>query len=156
MDKLSQIYARIELLCKQKDFNRAAHYFRDVENSGVELPPALLVIKADVIQLSDKSHYRLSNAEESLLRAIELEPHNLEAHIELGYFYYATMDQSEKAVPYFEQAEKYAEKILVAAILGKAKALIDLGLFNEAAEFLKHSYFANHPEIIKFLSETTL
>jgi len=155
MDKLSQIYAHIELLCKQKDFNQAAHYFWEIENSGIELPPALLVIKADVIQLSDKSQYRLNHAEDALLRAIELEPHNLDAHIELGYLYYATLNQSEKAVPHFEQAEKYAEKILVAAILGKAKALIDLGLFNEAAEFLKHSYFANHPEIMKFLSETT-
>jgi tetratricopeptide (TPR) repeat protein len=153
VDKLSQIYARIESLCKQKDFNKAAHYFWEIEKSGLELPPALLVIKADVIQLSDKSHYRLNSAEDALLQAIELEPHNLEAHIELGYFYYAIMEQSEKAVPHFEQAEKYAEKTFIAAILGKAKALIDLGLFNEAAEFLKRSYFANHPEIIKFLME---
>ena len=153
MDKLSQIYAHIGQLWKQKDFEGISGYLWELENSGFELPPALLVTKSDIIQLSDDLHYRLEDAETSLLRAIALEPHHVEAHTELGYFYYAIMAQSEKAIPYFEQAEKDAEIALVAAILGKAKALIDLDLFNEAAEFLKHSYFANHPEIIKLLSE---
>jgi tetratricopeptide (TPR) repeat protein len=153
MDKLAQIYAHIKQLWEQKDFDGMSGYLWELENSGFELPPALLVDKAKIIQLSDDLHYRLEDAETSLLRAIALEPHNVEAHTELGYFYYAIMAQSDKAIPYFEHAEKDAERALVDAILGKAKALIDLDLFNEAAEFLKHSYFANHPEIIKLLSE---
>lgn len=93
----------------------------------------------------------LANAEESLLRAIQLEPQNIDAYVDIGYFYYAVADQSDKAIPFFECAEKYAAFFLLDAMLGKAKALVDLDKTSEAKLFLSKSYFAKHPAVEDFL-----
>jgi len=152
MEKLSDIYQKVRYLRKKEDFDSLAVYMHSLEDMGVELSPYLLTVKSQVIQLTDECNcYTLENAEESLLRAIQLEPKNVDAHVEIGYFYYAVSAQSDKAIPFFECAEKYAEEFLLDAILGKAKALVDLDKTNEAQLFLSESYFAKHPDVEDFL-----
>lgn len=154
MEQLSQIYINVQLLRDQNNFNGLAAYFKRIENTGVDLPPYLLVLKARIIQLAEESaDYTLEDVEESLLQAIQIEPDNLAAYIELGYFYYAVADQSDRSLSFFERAQEYAEKSLLSAMLGKAKALVDIGKSDEAVYFLNNSYFATHPDVKNFLSE---
>lgn len=65
------------------------------------LTPKLLVRKAMLMQFEDGSP---KDVEFTLVAALQLDEHYIDAYIELGRFYYAVLDDSSKARPYFEKA----------------------------------------------------
>lgn len=56
----------------------------------------LWVLRGILIQLSDISTLTLEDAEQSFLKALEIEPDFIEALEDLTHFYYAVMDDKEK------------------------------------------------------------
>ena len=65
------------------------------------LTPKLLVRKAMLMQFEDGSP---KDVESALLSALQLDEQCIGAYIELGRFYYAVLDDSGQAKPYFEKA----------------------------------------------------
>jgi tetratricopeptide (TPR) repeat protein len=78
-----------------------------------------------------------------LLEAIENDENYVPAHIDLGFYYYAVEDDSEKALGYFEQAINKSASHLREAIIGKAKALADLDRHQEALACLNGNVIAD-------------
>ena len=79
---------------------------RAIEGALAERPddPNLWVLRGDAIQLSDGDGYELADAERSYREAIRRAPQHAAAHTELGYYYFAVMDDAARALPWFRRA----------------------------------------------------
>ena len=65
----------------------------------------LWCIRGDLIQLGDEdTPHELADALACYERAIEIDPKCIEAYEEIGHFYNAVMDDTERAKPFFQQA----------------------------------------------------
>jgi Flp pilus assembly protein TadD len=89
----------------------------------------LWILRGDAIQLSDEATYSLSDAEQSYLHAIELDPASHQAYESLGHFHYAVMDDAATAKTFFERA----------IALGGGESLSE-GLRNAVAELRKRKF----------------
>ena len=103
----------------------------------------LMILKGKLLQLSDKGN--LAGALKMFKEVLELDNGNVEALIELAYFYYAVQNESRKSVKCFERAIELSEKNVETAYIGKAKAFIDLGEYRKAKVVLR-KYLAINPK----------
>ena len=62
------------------------------------------MLRGDAIQLSDDLTNPLTEVERSYRKATEINPNFAEAYEELGYFWFAVMDDASKAKSFFEPA----------------------------------------------------
>jgi len=103
--------------------------------------PQLLVMWADLIQLQESDEGpSLDDARAALQRASELEGPSPAALIELGAYYYAVDDDPAAANKTFDKAIRLCKRLLIDAILGRAKALGDLERSQEAFACLAQAY----------------
>jgi len=114
---------------------------RQIEAALEESPSAeLWILRGDAIQLSDGDTYTLADAEQSYLRAAELEPSLPQPYEALGYFHFAVKGDAAKAKTFFERAialggDESARHGLEEAVL----ELRDLA-FEESAEKIIQKY----------------
>ena len=77
---------------------------RQIEAAVEESPSAeLWILRGDAIQLSEGDTYTLAEAEQSYMRAAELEP-SLPQPYESLYFHFAVKGDAAKAKTFFERA----------------------------------------------------
>lgn len=81
--------------------------------------PELLVLKGDLLQLTDDDRYSLADAENAYRQAIEMDPSCIEAYIELSEFYAHVLDDADRAQDIREQGTR--------AVLDVWKRLADTG-----------------------------
>jgi tetratricopeptide (TPR) repeat protein len=98
--------------------------------------PALLVLHGELIQLQNETGLELEEAAAAFKRATKLDPRNADAWLELGQFQYAVKDNAKTAEKTFAQAIAVASETLVAALIGRAGALEELGRKREAFDCL--------------------
>lgn len=102
-----------------------------------DLPPNVLVAKAACIQLgSGTTTYTLDDAEAALKGALEIDEENVEALIEIGYFYNYVLDKPVIAKPYFQKALFLSRKQLSESIKGIAECISETSP-KKALNFIK-------------------
>jgi tetratricopeptide (TPR) repeat protein len=78
------------------------------------------LLRGRSIQLSSEtSPYELEDAEKSYLSALELDSENVEARLELGWYYFAVQDDAQRALQYFQAAIVVANRQLAEGLDGK-------------------------------------
>jgi tetratricopeptide (TPR) repeat protein len=98
--------------------------------------PVLLLLRAELIQLQDEQGPRLDDAAIALKRAVALDDGNADAWLELGHFQFAIKDDARAAEKSFVQAIGASSATLIAALVGRAAALEELGRNSEAFDCL--------------------
>ena len=98
--------------------------------------PALLVLRAELIQLQEKDGPPLEDAAEALKRATTLHEQNGDAWLELGHFQFAVEDNAKAAEKSFAHAVDASRETLIAALLARAAALEELDRKREAFDCL--------------------
>ena len=98
--------------------------------------PALLVLRGELIQLQDEDGPALDQAAVALKRAAALDERNADAWLELGHFQFAVDDDAKAAEKSFARGVMASSESLIAALLGRAAALEELGRKREAFDCL--------------------
>jgi len=98
--------------------------------------PALLVLRGELIQLQDEDGPPLEDAAATLKRAATLDDRNADAWLELGHFQFAVEDDAKAAEKSFSHAISAGSDALIAALIGRAAALDELGRKREAFDCL--------------------
>ena len=98
--------------------------FKSLEDRR-DLTPEELVQKSRCIQLSEGSA-SLEEAEQALRRAIDLDEDYLPALLDLGWFYHAVMDDSRRALSYFQRAAEISREALREAQKGERECKDEL------------------------------
>jgi tetratricopeptide (TPR) repeat protein len=98
--------------------------------------PALLVLRGELIQLQDEDGPPLDDVVAALKRAVALDDRNADAWLELGHFQFAVEDDAKAADKTFAQAVAASRATLIAALVGRAAALEEMGRKREAFDCL--------------------
>jgi tetratricopeptide (TPR) repeat protein len=121
--------------------------------------PQLLVMRADLIQLQERTDGPpLEDAKAAYRRAAELEGKFPAALVDLGYFLYAVEDDAKAANKTFDKAIVACRRLLVEALLGRAKTLHEMGRVSEARACLDEAYMLrlrdpNGPDLSRTFEE---
>lgn len=107
---------------KNEHFEEALRLIESKERENI-LCPELLILKARILQLCDIGDYSISDIEQIYKKAILIDDNYISSFIELGYFYYAVMDNSELAETYFKTAFKKCKKQMTETVIGLAKSI---------------------------------
>jgi tetratricopeptide (TPR) repeat protein len=103
--------------------------------------PQLLVMWADLIQLQERTNGpSLEDAKAAYQRAAALEGEFPAALVELAHFTYALEDDAKTANKTFDKAIVACRRLLIEALLGKAKALHEMERTAEARACLDEAY----------------
>jgi hypothetical protein len=104
----------------------------------------LHVLWASLVQLQDQPAHGLDEVKEALLWAAELDGDSPASSIELGYYLDAVDDDLKSASKAFSEGILSARRLLIDALLGKARVLLQLDKREEAFKCLGESlYLAN-------------
>jgi tetratricopeptide (TPR) repeat protein len=96
------IILQIKESMRRKKFDEALELIEQIpENFRTS---EIFLLKGICIQLSENLKFNLNEAEYSFKKAIELDSNNIEAKIELGWFYFNVLDQSKEADKEFGDA----------------------------------------------------
>jgi hypothetical protein len=134
---------QIRLHVRTGDIARALLLIAELE-LGVGRSPRLLVLKAACLQLSDGTS--LTEVEESLLDAIEMDDEYVDAYIELGWFRLSVEDDAIRAEKTFDKARQLLRKLNTEAVRGAlacAKELRPNQNQNAMSDELRHELFKN-------------
>ncbi len=96
----------------------------------------ILILKGLCIQLSENLKYDLKDAELSLKKAIELDSNNLDAKMELGWFYYNVLNESEESYHLFGQALEDIQSKLTELLEGFMKINLESSSYFDAKQFI--------------------
>jgi tetratricopeptide (TPR) repeat protein len=96
----------------------------------------LHVMRAGLIQLQDGPTAALHDAKQSLEEAVALDEASPAAAIELGHFFDAVEDDPKAASKVYSKAIVQLRRLLVEALIGQAKALLQLDKKDEALKCL--------------------
>ena len=146
---------KLRKLLGENDFSSALKLLHDSETLQ-QLTPRDLLLKGRILQLADGGESNLEEAEAALASALEMDEHNIEAMIELGYFYYAVADDTKKAKRLFDRAISLSREMLGDAVLGKGKCLAELSSPVAAVRFLRrlrHSFQTLGSELEEWLED---
>ena len=114
---------------------------RQIEAALEESPSAeLWILRGDAIQLSDGDTYTLADAEQSYLRAAELEPSSPESYESLGYFQPTVMDDAAEAKTFFERAIALGAGQSAKHGLQRAVSELRSGAFKQSGEKINQKY----------------
>lgn len=126
----------LEELWRDEKFDEAVEELLRIGRAR-ELTPLELVLKGRFIQLgSEAVAGTLADAEQAYREALEIDENYVPALIELAWFYYAVLDETAKALPFFERAIEVTRAQLSEAVEGKVKCLEELQSSNAARTFL--------------------
>jgi len=93
-------------------------------------------LKAELIQLQDRSPYSLADAKKALKDAVALDSDSPAGRIEPGHFLDAMEDDPKEAARAFSSAAAQARRSLIEALLARASALVQLERQEEARNCL--------------------
>lgn len=100
------VKTKIVSLAKHEKYNDALKELikaeRTLSNTNY---PDFFVLKGVLIQLSDVNDYNLADVEKNYLKALKLDPENINALEELYHFYDAVMDDETKAKKYMKKLD---------------------------------------------------
>jgi tetratricopeptide (TPR) repeat protein len=138
MASMKETFTKFKELYYAKQFDEALNEIAILEKKH-GLPLDVLIIKGMCIQLgSEKSPYRLDDAESAFKKALEIDPDNLEALIEIGHYYRAIDDRDDIAKTYFEKAFSIARTRISEAIQGIALCISETNP-SEALSFIEQA-----------------
>ncbi|HJT32476.1 MAG TPA: hypothetical protein VJ783_10570 [Pirellulales bacterium] len=125
--------ARISRLSAANDYDAA---LKEVESLLETWPgnPQAHVLRASFIQLQGDPGCTLDDAKKTLQEAVELDKTSPAAAIELAHFLDAVEDNPKAAVTVYAEAIVRSRDLLIEALIGQAKALLQL---DKKAEALK-------------------
>jgi tetratricopeptide (TPR) repeat protein len=116
-------FQKFKRLYLAEQYDKALYELARLEKEH-KLPIDVLIIKGTCIQLgSEKTPYILSDAESAYKKALEIDPENLEALIEAGYYYFVMDNREDIARPYFYKAFSIARKRISEAVRGIAECI---------------------------------
>jgi tetratricopeptide (TPR) repeat protein len=137
-----QIFRQVERLYKRQLFNEAAKLLKRVPSEYPWTVPQL-ILKGHIIELSDDSEeWSLADARKSYETALRIDPENVEAMLELGWFHLHVMDNRSKALPYFEKAISVLTRQFGEALTGKASCIEEETSAKAASKFLQETFAA--------------
>ncbi len=99
----------------------------------------LHILWATIVQLHDAPAHTLDDAKQSLQMAAALDESSPAAPIELGHFLDAVEDNPQAASKAFSDGIRTARRLLIDALLGQARALLQLNKREEAIACLIES-----------------
>jgi tetratricopeptide (TPR) repeat protein len=103
--------------------------------------PQLLVMWADLVQLQQQmTGPTIEEAAAAYRRAADLEGDLPGALVELGHFLYSVHDDAKSASKAFDKAIIAGRRLLIEALLGKAKAMQEMGRVADARACLDEAY----------------
>ncbi len=110
--------------------------------------PHLLVLWAHLVELqeTEEGPPTLEDAKAAYQRAVELDSESPEPLIEFGHYLYALDDDAAAAEKMFSRAIRLCKSLLTEALVGKAKALDELGRKTEALECFTEAYWLDSPK----------
>jgi tetratricopeptide (TPR) repeat protein len=117
MKKISTVLNHVRVEVSKKNYNKALDLLESIKNEKY-LPAIYYLMKYTYIHLSDRTCYSFLDMRRCLEKALALEPYNIDAMVELGYFYSRLMADDEKAMPYFLKACDLARDMYVDALVG--------------------------------------
>lgn len=118
------VFDVVKELSAQGRYSDALSKIDSEESMGRHSAP-LLVWKARLLQLVDDSG-SLDEVENTLERAIQLDPANAEAFLELGWFQLNVADNPSKALEFFQNATRIQVPANTDAVLGILKCKREL------------------------------
>lgn len=101
----------------------------------------LHILWATLVQLHDAPAHTLDDAKRALQTAVALDESSPAAPIELGHFLDAVEDNPQAASKAFADAIRAARRLLIDALLGQARALLQLNKREEAIACLIESLY---------------
>ena len=96
----------------------------------------IFLLKGICIQLSENLKFDLNEAEYSFKKAIELDSNNIEAKMELGWFYFNVLDESKKADKEFGDALEVIKSKLSELVEGFMKINLESSTYFDANQFI--------------------
>ena len=138
MKSTSTYRRKISAIRREKKAGRHAEALAMVDGLLADWPGSsgLHVMRAELIQLQDGSGPALAEAIDSLRAAVDLDGGSPEALLEQGHYQFAVEDDAKAAAKTFSKAVDRSKRYLVAALLGQAAALEELGRRAEAFDAL--------------------
>lgn len=96
MSQLQVKFKKAKRLAAAGEYDKALRVVEDLCKDA-DAWPDLLVLKGDLIQVTDEGAYTLEDAEAAYNEAIEIDPAHVEAYTELSELYASVLDEPEKA-----------------------------------------------------------
>ncbi len=96
----------------------------------------IYLLKGICIQLSENLKFDLREAEVSFKKAIELDSNHIEAKMELGWFYFNVLDESQKANKQFGDALEIIKTKLSELMEGFMKINLESSTYFDANQFI--------------------
>jgi len=119
---MKEIIRKIRKLAIAGKYNEALELLETIPKQY--MTSDMWVKRGIYMQLGDGTDtYSLADAKESFKRAIALNPNNVEAMIELGYFLYAVEDNAIDAKRHFRKAVNLLSKLNNEALSGIKKCV---------------------------------
>jgi tetratricopeptide (TPR) repeat protein len=140
MKPVSSFKRRLEKIRRLADQKKHGKAFDEADRLLREWPdnPELLVLWSDLLQLQEEDKGpSLEAAKAALQRAADLDDQAPQPLIELGYYLYALEDDNKGAAKLFDRAISLSRRLLEDALVGKVKALEDLGRGEEAWKYVE-------------------
>jgi tetratricopeptide (TPR) repeat protein len=128
------IILQIKESMRRKKFDEALELIEQIpENFRTS---EIFLLKGICIQLSENLKFNLNEAEYSFKKAIELDSNNIEAKIELGWFYFNVLDQSKEADKEFGDALEIIKSKLSELVEGFMKINLESSTYFDANQFI--------------------
>lgn len=126
---------RISRLSAAKDYDAALEQVESLLKTWPGNPHAQ-VLRATFLQLQEHPSSNLDDVKRILHEATELDAESPAAAIELGHFLDAVEDDPKQAAKVFDEAVHRARQLLIEALIGQARVLLQLDKRQEAIRCL--------------------
>lgn len=137
MNSHKDFAAILEKKFKTEDYDGALGSLRELEKER-PLSARELVVKGRLVQLaSEDASAGLHEAEAAFKAALEIDEGYVPALLDLGWFYYAVQDDSQKAIDFFRKAASINAEHLLEAVRGTAECLVELESAEVAVNYLE-------------------
>jgi tetratricopeptide (TPR) repeat protein len=123
----------INLLHNQK-FDEALDLILQIPE--IYLSAEIFIFKGICIQLAQNTNIELAEAELCFKKALEIDPMNIDANLELAWFYFNILDKPQLASYHFNQAINIIKSKLIIGIEGTLKINIESQTFYDLDSFL--------------------
>jgi len=137
--KFKKKFEEVQRLMASDKFDAA---LRKVESLMVAWPgnAHLHVLWATLAQLQENPKGGLDEVRQSLEEAVELDQGSPAAALEFGYYLDNVEDAPEAAIEVFTSAVSNARRLLTEGLIGQARALIQLGKWQEVSQCLEELF----------------
>lgn len=103
---------------------RALDLILDAEENGT-LPPSILVLKGNLILLSESDRFASLDPETAYVEALAIDDEYVDALVELGMYYLNVRDNAEEAKRFLQKAIEVSRRQLVDSAIGLAEAVLE-------------------------------